>query len=71
LRSKQFSSTGCGLSGGEVVKHRLDCIVSDHHHFENGLATANFLPNSQDRALRAEAFWMIVGILTLVIDSSA
>jgi len=38
----------------------------DHHHFENGLASANFLPDGQDRALRR-----IVGMLTLVIDSSA
>jgi hypothetical protein len=42
----------------------------DHHHFENGLATANFLPNGHDRALR-RSFWMIVGMLTLLIDSSA
>src|SRR5262249_16088227 len=47
-----LSSAGCRLPGGEVVESWPDCMVLNHHHFENGLAAANFLPNGQDRALR-------------------
>src|SRR5262249_12268202 len=47
-----LSSAGCRLPCGEVVERRPDRIVLGHHHFENGLAAANFLPNSQDRTPR-------------------
>src|SRR6516164_5501896 len=51
IGSRLLSSAGCRLPGGEVVECWPDRIVLDHHHFENGLAAANFLPNSQDRSL--------------------
>jgi hypothetical protein len=68
--SKLFSSAGWRLAGGEAVERRLDCMVLDQHHFENGLAAANFLSLTAKTVPGAEAFWMIVGMLTLLIDSS-
>jgi len=52
------------------VERRLDCVVLDQHHFENGLAAANFLSLTAKTVPGAEAFWMTVGMLTLLIDSS-
>src|SRR5262245_26942002 len=64
-----FSSAGYRLAGDEVVEWRLDCLVLDHHRFENGPLRIFSLTDKMARC--AEAFWMIVGMLALVIDSSA
>src|SRR5262245_61336260 len=43
---------GCRLAGDKVVERGLNRIALDYHHFEDGLAVANFLLIRQDRALR-------------------
>ena len=43
---------GCRLAGDKVVESGLDRTPLDYHHFEDGLAAADFLLNGQNRALR-------------------